>query len=138
MFATCFSTAPTVTTSCAAIAAFDRPSAINPSTSRSRGESPASCPPVRRARGCAATPGSDPPPPINPRPPRPGGGGPAGPPAGRAGKERRDAPGIECRPAAADAPHGRDEIVDVHDPILEQVAEPAAAVREQLGRIRLL
>ena len=39
MLATCFSTAPSVTTSAAAIAALERPSAISASTSRSRGVS---------------------------------------------------------------------------------------------------
>src|ERR1700710_234310 len=39
MFVTCFSTAPSVTTSTPAIELFVRPSAISSSTSRSRGES---------------------------------------------------------------------------------------------------
>jgi hypothetical protein len=40
MLWTCFSSAPTVKTSVAAMPAFDRPSASRPSTSRSRGVSP--------------------------------------------------------------------------------------------------
>ena len=50
--ATCFSTAPPLTTSARATAAFERPSAMSSSTSRSRGVSAASAasPAARRAR----------------------------------------------------------------------------------------
>ena len=49
MFPTCFSTARSDTTSRPAIAPLDRPSAISPSTSRSRAVSVASPPPRRLA-----------------------------------------------------------------------------------------
>ena len=48
MFATCFSTAPTVSISALAMPAFERPSAISPSTSSSRGVSAASGPSLPR------------------------------------------------------------------------------------------
>ena len=51
MFAACFSTAPSVTTRRSAIAALERPSAISPSTSRSRG--------VSSSSGSAARPPSE-------------------------------------------------------------------------------
>ena len=45
---------------------------------------------------------------------------------------------VERGAAGGDAAHGADEVVDVHDPVLEQVAEPTAAVGEELGRVRVL
>jgi hypothetical protein len=59
MLLTCFSTAPSVTTSSAAMAALDLPSAISASTSRSRGLI-ASSGLLRRRRpsNCATTSGS--------------------------------------------------------------------------------
>ena len=103
MLATCFSTAPVVSTSSRAIAAFERPSAISESTSVSRG--------VRRSSG------------------------PSTPPAR---EQLRDDLRIERGAAGRDAPHGVDEVVDVHDPVLQQVADATAAVGEQLRRVGLL
>ena len=64
MFETCFSTAPSVTTSSSAMATFERPSAISASTSRSRGVSSSSGPSSRwpssweTASGSSAVPPS--------------------------------------------------------------------------------
>ena len=102
MLATCFSTAPTVSTSRSAIAELERPSAISASTSSSRAERTSS-----------------------------------GPPAFRDEQLRHDL-GVERRPARPDAPHGGDEVVDVHDPVLQEVADPAAPVGEELGGVGLL
>ena len=38
-------------------------------------------------------------------------------------------------PPVRNAPNGVDEVGDVHDPVLEQVADAAAAVGEELGRV---
>ena len=96
MLETCFSTAPSVTTSSRAMPLLERPSAISESTSRSRGVSSS-----RRA---------------GPRP----------------GDELRDDLGVHRRPAGRDAPHGLDELGGIGDAVLQQVADAAAAVREQL------
>ena len=59
MLATCFSTAPVVTTSASAMPALDRPSAMRPSTSRSLGVSLASGSAfLLRASSCRTTSGS--------------------------------------------------------------------------------
>ena len=58
-FFTCFSTAPSPTPRAVAIATFERPSAISPSTSSSRGVRPdRRSPPRRRPSSCATTSGS--------------------------------------------------------------------------------
>src|SRR5512133_2094714 len=44
---------------------------------------------------------------------------------------------VERGPALGHAPDGLRELVDLRDPILEQVAEPLGAVRQQLDRIRV-
>ena len=54
----CFSTAPSDTTRACAMPAFERPSAMRASTSRSRGVSESSGPERRRASSCATTSGS--------------------------------------------------------------------------------
>ena len=46
--------------------------------------------------------------------------------------------GIEGGPAAGDAPQGVHELADVADAVLEQVADAAGAVGEQLGRVLAL
>ena len=69
MLATCFSTAPVVSTSSRAIAAFERPSAISESTSVSRGVSRSIGPCTRRReKSCATTSGSSAVPPAATRP----------------------------------------------------------------------
>ena len=106
MLAMCFSTAPTVSTSDSAMPAFDRPSAISASTSRSRGVSSSSGPSSRRLR-----------------------------------EQLGDDLGVERGAAAGDPLDRLQEVGDVHDPVLEQVADPAAAVGEQLlgvGRLDVL
>ena len=100
MLVTCFSTARSVTTSCSAIAAFERPSAISSSTSRSRG--------VSSADGIVAALPAD---------------------------ELRDDRRVERGAALADAPHRRDELVDVGDAVLEQVADALGALGEELERV---
>ena len=49
--------------------------------------------------------------------------------------ELRDHLGIERGPAASDPSQGVHEFADVPDAILEQVPDPAGAVREQLRRV---
>ncbi len=86
--------------------AFERPSAISPSTSSSRGVSSES-----------------------------------GPSSPRRGDELGDDLGVERRASLRDARDRLDELVHVHDPILQQVADAAAAVAEQLrgvGRLDVL
>ena len=46
--------------------------------------------------------------------------------------------GVERRAALRDAAHGVDEVAHVADALLQQVADRAAAVGEQLGRVRML
>ena len=58
MFDTCFSTAPSVTTSRSAIAAFERPSAISERTSRSRGVRSSRRESRRPPSSCATASGS--------------------------------------------------------------------------------
>ncbi len=53
-------------------------------------------------------------------------------------EELRDDLGIERRAAVRDAPDGVDEVGDVHHAVLQQVADAAVAVGEQLGRVGLL
>ena len=103
MLAMCFSTAPTVRTSAVAIPAFERPSAMSPSTSSSRWVSS-----LQRALGAPA------------------------------GEELRDDFRVECGAPFRHAANGVDEVLDVEDAILQQVADPAAAGGEQLGRVGVL
>ena len=58
MLAMCFSTALSVSTSASAMPAFERPSAISASTSRSRGVSASTGLARRRPSSCATTSGS--------------------------------------------------------------------------------
>jgi hypothetical protein len=46
--------------------------------------------------------------------------------------------GIHRGTAIGHPPHCLDELADVADPVLEQVADLARAIREQLARIKLL
>ena len=102
MLLMCLATAFSVTNSAAAIAAFDRPSAISASTSRSRG--------VSRSTRLVAAPGHD----------------------------RGDHLGVEDRAAGGDAAYAVDELGDVGDPVLEQVADRALAAGEQLAGVEVL
>src|SRR5579875_2481136 len=45
---------------------------------------------------------------------------------------------VECGSAGCDPAHGLDELVDVHDPVLEQVADAAASVGEELVGVCVL
>ena len=93
----CFSTAPGVTTRMRAIAVFECPSAIRPSTSRSRGVSRRTGSSARRrANSCATTCGSS------------------------------------TVPPPTTSSSAVEERVDVGHPVLEQVADAAGAVGEQL------
>src|SRR3954454_13350376 len=112
MAVTCFSTAPAVTVSALAIATLERPSAIRPSTSCSRTVRSCSGPGCSSAPKCATTSGSRGSPPAAPRPP-----------GGERGAPRRD------------APHGVDELARVADALLEQIADAAVPVGEQLRRV---
>ena len=49
--------------------------------------------------------------------------------------QRRDDLRVQRRPAVADAPHGLHEGPHLADALLEQVADAAAAVGEQLGGV---
>jgi len=102
MFATCFSTAPIVNTSCDAMA-------------------------VRTALGHQAEhlglPGRE----LFQRAVRL-----------LAGEELPHDLRVERGAAAGDSAHGADEVVDLHDPVLEQVADAALASRKKLRRISLL
>src|SRR3954467_10028026 len=100
----CFSTVPSVTHNWRAIPAFERPSAIRASTSRSRGLSSSS---GSRARRAATSSWAS---------------------AGAGGL--LDEPGVDDGCAVRDPLEGRDEVVDIGDAALQQVAGPAAA-REQ-------
>ena len=104
MLATCFSTAPTVSTSSRGDrrvrAALGHQAEHLELARRERGR--AGRRPAARAKSCATTSGSS------------------------------------AVPPRRDAAHGVDEVVDVHDPVLQQVADAAAAVGEQLGRVGLL
>ena len=53
-------------------------------------------------------------------------------------EQLRDHLGVECGAAVGDAANGLEEVGDVHDPVLEQIADAASAVGEQLLRVRLL
>ena len=101
MLRTCFSTAPSLTTSSRAIAVLDRPSAISASTSRSRGVSGAE------------------------RVLRPGAGRAAGPP-----------PPGRARAAVGDPVQRLQEVGDVGHPVLEQVADRARPVGQQVVGVR--
>ena len=48
--------------------------------------------------------------------------------------ERRDDDRVESRSAVGDPPDGGNELVDVSDPVLEQVSDTLGRVREQLQR----
>ena len=98
----CFSTAPSVTTSFRAIAAFVRPSAISPSTSRSRG--------VNVASGSRPTPGE------------------------QLGHDLR----VEHRPAGGHPLQRVGKIIERADAILEEVADAASPVGEQIAGVGLL
>ena len=82
---------------------FESPSAIRPSTSRSRG--------VSSVERVVLAPAAD---------------------------ELRDHGRVDGRAAAADAPHGIEEVVDLGDAVLEQVAEALGVLREERERMRRL
>ena len=103
MLLTCFSTAPSVTTSPAAIAPLERPSAISRSTSRSlRGQ------PLQRVLSTAAD------------------------------QQLADDLGVERRAARRHAAQGLDELADIRDPVLQQVADAAGVPGDQLDGVGLL
>jgi hypothetical protein len=60
------------------------------------------------------------------------------PPRPATREQLRDDLGVEGGAAPGDAAHRVDEVVDVDDPVLEQIADAAAALGEQLGRVRVL
>ena len=103
MLVTCFSTPRSVKKIRAAIAEFDSPSAINSSTSRSRGVSSSSGSSLRRRpTSCETTLGSS------------------------------------AEPPAGDPLDRGDEVGQVVDPVLEQIADPLCALLQELERVALL
>ena len=103
MLVTCFSTVLSLTTSAAAMAEFDRPSAM-------AGEHLAL---AGRERGERVAPAA-------------------------AGEELGDDLGVEGGAALAHPAHGGEELGDVGDAVLEEVAEAAGIDGEQLGGVALL
>ena len=103
MLAMCLLTAFSETTSPAATAAFDRPSAMSASTSRSRGVSR----PKRYVPG-----------PL--------------------GEQLGDDLGVHDRAAGRHPADRVDELAHVHHPVLEQVADAATLVRQQLAGVERL
>ena len=97
MLLVCLATAFSVTTSSAAIAALERPSAIRASTSRSRGGEPLHGLLARHHGGHHL--------------------------------------GVEHGAPAGHPAQGVDELADVADPVLEQVADPALAVGQELAGV---
>ncbi len=59
-------------------------------------------------------------------------------PVSPAREELRDDLGIERGASLGDPADRVDEVADVHDPVLQQVPDATAPVREELGRVRLL
>ena len=55
-----------------------------------------------------------------------------------AADQLRDERGIEGGAAVRNAPHRADELVDIGDAVLQQVADALGALREQLHRVRRL
>src|SRR4051812_30869231 len=128
MFETCFSTAPSVTTRRSADAGVVRPPALKASTPR----------PPRG--GSSSTPFSVPPPLGQGAEPLALGRRELVEHAvlGAAAEELGDRLGVHRGPALGHAADGVDELLHVGDAVLEQVADAAAAVRQQLGRERAL